>query len=215
MEHWSHEIDDLSNAAPSQSLISSAGTAFEEASSAKMILPAEIRGQAFCFLPLPVLTQLPIHVNGYFELSSNRRDIWRGDDASGEARVRGEWNDLVMRDVLASLYAKLLMVRVKQLRATVQERLRAARDDDEAETLSSVSLTISSQILKLLPCPPPAAPWKALADALFPLLSDLEVVLCSTSTQSLYCHLADIVEQSQWRLFPRHFFCLAAPGRGA
>jgi hypothetical protein len=33
-------------------------------------------GKAFCFLPLPVETQLPIHVNGYFELSSNRRDIW-------------------------------------------------------------------------------------------------------------------------------------------
>ena len=33
-------------------------------------------GRAFCFLPLPVCTGLPVHVNGYFELSSNRRDIW-------------------------------------------------------------------------------------------------------------------------------------------
>ena len=33
-------------------------------------------GRAFCFLPLPVLTGLPVHINGYFELSSNRRDIW-------------------------------------------------------------------------------------------------------------------------------------------
>ncbi|CAM9133228.1 unnamed protein product, partial [Laminaria digitata] len=30
------------------------------------------RGAAYCFLPLPVVTGLPVHVNGYFELSSNR-----------------------------------------------------------------------------------------------------------------------------------------------
>ena len=43
-----------------------------------------VRGRAFCFLPLPAETGLPVHVNGYFELSSNRRDIWRGDDMAGE-----------------------------------------------------------------------------------------------------------------------------------
>lgn len=31
-----------------------------------------VRGGAYCFLPLPVNTGLPVHVNGYFELSSNR-----------------------------------------------------------------------------------------------------------------------------------------------
>jgi sacsin len=29
-------------------------------------------GRAFCFLPLPASTRLPVHINGYFELSSNR-----------------------------------------------------------------------------------------------------------------------------------------------
>lgn len=38
--------------------------------------PAQLKGRAFCFLPLPVETGLPVHVNGYFELSANRRDIW-------------------------------------------------------------------------------------------------------------------------------------------
>ena len=35
-------------------------------------------GRAFCFLPLPIYTGMPtrVHINGYFELSSNRRDIW-------------------------------------------------------------------------------------------------------------------------------------------
>jgi hypothetical protein len=36
----------------------------------------EAGGRAFCFLPLPVTTGLPLHVNAFFELSSNRRDIW-------------------------------------------------------------------------------------------------------------------------------------------
>ena len=35
-------------------------------------------GRAYCFLPLPIRTLLPLHINGYFELSSNRRDIWYG-----------------------------------------------------------------------------------------------------------------------------------------
>lgn len=38
----------------------------------KAALPAAPRGAAYCFLPLPVQTGLPVHVNGYFELSSNR-----------------------------------------------------------------------------------------------------------------------------------------------
>jgi sacsin len=29
-------------------------------------------GRAFCFLPLPAETHLPVHINGFFELSSNR-----------------------------------------------------------------------------------------------------------------------------------------------
>jgi sacsin len=42
------------------------------------VLELERRGQVFCFLPLPVDSGLPVFVNGYFELSSNRRDIWFG-----------------------------------------------------------------------------------------------------------------------------------------
>jgi len=42
--------------------------------------PPSPTGRAFCFLPLPVKTGLPVHVNGFFELSSNRRDVWHGGD---------------------------------------------------------------------------------------------------------------------------------------
>ena len=36
-------------------------------------------GRAFCFLPLPAESGLSVHVHGYFELSSDRRNIWFGD----------------------------------------------------------------------------------------------------------------------------------------
>lgn len=51
-----------------------------------------LEGQAFAFLPLPVRTGMPVHVNGTFELSSNRRDIWHGDSMSGDGAARAAWN---------------------------------------------------------------------------------------------------------------------------
>ena len=72
--------------------------------------PQPLVGRAFCWLPLPVETGLPIHVNGYFELSSNRRDIWQGDDMAGEGQLRSQWNTLLLQDVVASLYGEMLQV---------------------------------------------------------------------------------------------------------
>jgi sacsin len=52
-----------------------------------------LKGQVFCFLPLPaIVTNIPVHMNAYWELSSNRRDIWRGDDTKGEAKLRSGCN---------------------------------------------------------------------------------------------------------------------------
>ena len=65
-------------------------------------------GRAFCFLPLPVKTGLPVHVNAYFELSSNRRDIWFGGDMAGGGAARSEWNQALLTDAVAPAYAKTL-----------------------------------------------------------------------------------------------------------
>jgi sacsin len=65
-------------------------------------------GRAFCFLPLPVTTSLPVHVNAYFELSSNRRDIWMGNDMAGGGKVRSEWNMALLEDVAPLAYGRLL-----------------------------------------------------------------------------------------------------------
>ena len=66
-------------------------------------------GRAFCFLPLPARTGLPVHVNAYFELSSNRRDIWFGEDMAGGGAARSEWNRALLELVAAPAYARLIV----------------------------------------------------------------------------------------------------------
>ncbi|KAK2972747.1 hypothetical protein RJ640_019395 [Escallonia rubra] len=71
-------------------------------------LKKNFEGRAFCFLPLPISTGLPVHVNGYFELSSNRRDIWFGNDMAGGGKKRSDWNMYLLEDVAAPAYGHLL-----------------------------------------------------------------------------------------------------------
>ncbi|TSM60516.1 Sacsin [Bagarius yarrelli] len=40
----------------------------------------EFHGKAFCSLPLPGETGLPVHVNGNFEVDHSRRDLWKEDE---------------------------------------------------------------------------------------------------------------------------------------
>ncbi|TKY69100.1 Sacsin protein [Spatholobus suberectus] len=70
--------------------------------------PGNFEGRAFCFLPLPISTGLPAHVNAYFELSSNRRDIWFGSDMTGGGRKRSDWNIYLLENVVAPAYGRLL-----------------------------------------------------------------------------------------------------------
>ncbi|TQD90400.1 hypothetical protein C1H46_024037 [Malus baccata] len=65
-------------------------------------------GRAFCFLPLPISTGLPAHVNAYFELSSNRRDIWFGSDMAGGGKKRSDWNMYLLEGVVAPAYGHML-----------------------------------------------------------------------------------------------------------
>ncbi|XP_074588626.1 LOW QUALITY PROTEIN: uncharacterized protein LOC141844465 [Curcuma longa] len=72
-------------------------------------------GQAFCFLPLPISTGLPVHVNAYFELSSNRRDIWFGNDMAGGGKARSEWNICLLEDVIAPTLGRLINVLAQEI----------------------------------------------------------------------------------------------------
>ncbi|KAF3777352.1 Sacsin [Nymphaea thermarum] len=76
---------------------------------------SKFEGRAFCFLPLPISTGLPVHINSYFELSSNRRDIWFGNDMTGCGKVRSDWNISLLEDVAAPAYGYLLAEIAKEI----------------------------------------------------------------------------------------------------
>ena len=62
-----------------------------------------IVGRVFCFLPLPVFTNLPVHVNGQFALNNNRRSLWNGDKEDNKIK----WNKFILQ-AIAYCYAFLL-----------------------------------------------------------------------------------------------------------
>nr|CAD1821120.1 unnamed protein product [Ananas comosus var. bracteatus] len=95
---------------------SSSGEIVDTDASLKYQAPRKkFEGRAFCFLPLPITTSLPAHVNAYFELSSNRRDIWFGNDMAGGGKARSEWNTCLLEDVAAPAYAHLLSVMAEEI----------------------------------------------------------------------------------------------------
>lgn len=69
-------------------------------------LPSLVKftGGAFCSLPLPGITGLPVHVNANFEVDSSRRGLWKEDGLS----PKSAWNELLKEEVIAFLYADLL-----------------------------------------------------------------------------------------------------------
>ncbi|KAA0716166.1 Sacsin DnaJ -like protein subfamily C member 29 [Triplophysa tibetana] len=61
-----------------------------------------LSGQAFCFLPLPIETGLPFHVNGTFAVTSNRKALC-------ERGVKSDWNKALLKDALTSAYITTLL----------------------------------------------------------------------------------------------------------
>ncbi|KAM6946232.1 sacsin [Aplochiton taeniatus] len=58
-------------------------------------------GEVFCYLPLRIKTGLPIHINGCFAVTSNRKEIWKTD-------TKGNWNSVFMRHVVVQAYLSAL-----------------------------------------------------------------------------------------------------------
>ena len=62
--------------------------------------------KAYCFLPTPEETGLPVHVNGHFALGQeNRGQVW-SDDKSKE--LKHAWNELLCASVIAQSYVNLI-----------------------------------------------------------------------------------------------------------
>ena len=67
-------------------------------------------GQIFCTLPMPIeaASNLPVHVNGTFGLTDDRRSLkWPGVERRNDPTA--DWNELLLKEVLPSCYVKLLL----------------------------------------------------------------------------------------------------------
>ena len=62
--------------------------------------------KAFCFLPLPLKTGLPVHVNGQFYLDSARRNLCSDEKDEG---FGSQWNKFMKEKVLPEAYVSLLL----------------------------------------------------------------------------------------------------------
>ena len=68
-----------------------------------------VDGHAFCFLPLPERTTVPVHIHGYFAVTDNRRSIkWPAHDEKG---MEAQWNSELLYKIVAPSYALLLACR--------------------------------------------------------------------------------------------------------
>ena len=102
------------------------------------------KGSVFCFLPLPIKTTLPVHINGHFALGyENRRSLW---DKADRDSYKTEWNEFLCREVIAPCYLRLLVaVRANFLKTGVDKnelvevrRSRAELDKAIAAYLSQL-----------------------------------------------------------------------------
>lgn len=67
-----------------------------------------IIGKAYCFLPTPIETGLPIHINGFFNLNSARDNLSSDSGQTGRDQIKPLWNRLLVRHVLSVACANLI-----------------------------------------------------------------------------------------------------------
>ena len=68
--------------------------------------PKPLNGCAFCFLPLPIQTGLPFHVNGFFDVSRDRSSLKATDDG----RAGKRWNQYLCEGVLIQAFIHSLSI---------------------------------------------------------------------------------------------------------
>lgn len=126
--------------------------------------PNDTRKKAFCFLPLPFETDLPVHINGHFALDHEaRRNLWR-DEAGG---YRTDWNSALLADVVASCYRTLLdEVRTFLQLPIASPSIVTCTEDEMLRRIIAYE--------RLFPLEPPGDPyWKTLVDSVYQELDNI------------------------------------------
>ncbi|KAM9284930.1 sacsin-like [Morus bassanus] len=70
----------------------------------------KVKGKAFCTLPLPLITGLPVHINANFSVNAARRNLCK-DPGSTEAA----WNGFLLQHLVTPLYCAFLTRQWKAL----------------------------------------------------------------------------------------------------
>ena len=66
------------------------------------------RGLAFCFLPLPIPTEMMLHINGSFAIQSSRKCLAEKTDDDKHSE-KYQWNQLLVEDAVMHSYIQLLV----------------------------------------------------------------------------------------------------------
>lgn len=131
------------------------------------LLESALQGHIYCFLPLPLqhnsLTGLPVQVNGYFALSSNRHHLkWPTADeehsSRGSLRDKScQWNHGLLTEVVPSVYLLLIQGLIEtSKRNGNQERFVQAvyRAFPSVRSVSSMWVSVVEGFYKhILTCP--------------------------------------------------------------
>ncbi|KAL3892283.1 hypothetical protein ACJMK2_004502 [Sinanodonta woodiana] len=82
------------------------------------IKPTAENGRAFCFLPLPLRTGLPCHINGHFVLDHEaRRSLWKEDKG-----YRRDWNHSLFQAIVSPAYISALLFLKQYIFGDKQDR---------------------------------------------------------------------------------------------
>ena len=85
-------------------------------------------GRLFCFLPLPVNSGVPVHINGSFVLDSNRRGLWKSTNPDGGHDDRSRWNTCLFKAIASSYANFLVQARHRYLKRTYNSWNQALDD---------------------------------------------------------------------------------------
>ena len=107
------------------SYLPSVGVAMPLPAGSRLQTP-DVQGHVFCSLPLPVqktsLTGLPVHVNGFFALSQNRRYIKSPNaDQEDQLKTGGHltdksllWNKCLLEEAIPRAYATMILEAINE-----------------------------------------------------------------------------------------------------
>ena len=65
------------------------------------------KSHLFCYLPLPVNSPFPLHINGSFAISSNRRQL-SSKTSDDKNDIENDWNKALLSDALVNAYINLI-----------------------------------------------------------------------------------------------------------